>query len=61
MKTFEVTYVEKIYHTFYVEAESIDKVDEEFNRMVENGKIDFSGGEVNYSDIESIEECEDKE
>ena len=56
MKTFEIIYVEHIYHTFYVEANSEDEARKEFNRMASMGELDFSDGEVFDSGIDRIDE-----
>jgi hypothetical protein len=46
LKTYAIVYKVRLVHTFYVEANSEDEAEEEFDRLVENGEIDFSGGEV---------------
>ena len=56
MKTYRVFYKEVLGHVFYVKAESEDEVIDRFNELVDNGKIDFSDGEVVDSDIDYIEE-----
>lgn len=56
MKTYKVYYKEIVEHQFYVDAESEDKVVEEFNKMVSDGKINFDNGFVEHSDIEFIHE-----
>jgi hypothetical protein len=58
MKTYRVFYEEVIEHVFYVDAESKDDIIDEFNKLVEDGKIDFSNGEVTHSDIEYVEEVD---
>ena len=55
MKTYRVFYKEVIEHMFYVDAESEHDVVDEFNKLVDNGEIDFSNGEIVHSDIEYIE------
>ena len=55
MKKYKVFYKEVIEHIFYVDAESESEVIDEFNKLVDNGKIDFSYGEIVHSDIEYIE------
>lgn len=57
MKTYKVYYKEIVEHRFYVDAESEDKVIEEFNKMVSAGKIDFDNGFVVHSDIDYIREA----
>lgn len=56
MKTFKVEYQEVILHTFYVEAEKEEDVEEKFCEMANNGEFDFSDGEVVSCDIMNIEE-----
>lgn len=56
MKTFKVTYKEVIVHEFYVEAETESEVDDRFTEMADEGELDFSHGEIDYSNIVSIEE-----
>lgn len=56
MKTYRVFYKETIEHVFYVDAESESDVVDKFNKLVDNGEIDFSYGEIVHSDIEYIEE-----
>lgn len=50
MKEYRITYKEHLVHTFYVKADTPDDAIEEFDRLVENGEIDFSGGEVYDTD-----------
>lgn len=50
MKEYLITYKEHLVHSFYVKADSEDEAMEEFDRLVENGEIDFSGGEVYDTD-----------
>lgn len=58
MKTYEVTYVERLVHTFYIEAESEKDAIEEFNRKGHNGELDFGRGKVDDTWIKSVEEVE---
>jgi hypothetical protein len=57
MKTYKVTYRETLIHTFYVEAENIDDAEDTFNKLIDNGKIDFSDGEIDTTELK-IEENE---
>ena len=50
MKTYKVTYIEKLIHTFYVEAESEEEAERAFEEGCENSQFDFSDGEIDYSD-----------
>ena len=50
-KTYTIIYNETITHWFYVDAESEEEAEAEFNRQVKDGEIDFSDGEVTDSDI----------
>ena len=56
MKTYQVYYKEIIEYKFYVDAESEDKVEEELNKMIANGNINFDDGFVVHGDIEYIKE-----
>lgn len=44
MKTYKVTYTEKLVHEFYVEAESVDEASHIFNGQLNHGEVDFSDG-----------------
>lgn len=55
MKTYKITYTEKLVHTFYVEADDIDDAEDTFNNYVDHGEVDFSDGELVDSEIK-IEE-----
>ena len=46
MKTYKVIYNEVVSHVFYVDADSKDDAEEKFEAMAENGKLDYSDGEV---------------
>lgn len=46
MKTYKVTYTEKLIHTFYVDAENEESAKEAFEEDLMQGKVDFSDGEV---------------
>ena len=56
MKTFKVTYKEVLYHEFYVEAETEDDVEDEFERMAIEGELDFSDADLVEGNIVDIEE-----
>lgn len=55
MKTYKIIYTESLFHVFYVDANSKEEAEEEFERLAENGELDFSGGDVYDRRIESIE------
>jgi hypothetical protein len=57
MKAYKVTYKETLIHTFYVEAENIDDAEDTFNKLIDHGKIDFSDGEIDTTELK-IEENE---
>ena len=46
MKTYKVTYVEKLIHTFYVDANNEEEAQEVFEEDLMQGNVDFSDGEV---------------
>lgn len=56
MKTYKIIYTESLVHTFYVNALNKESAREEFNRKSANGELDYSGGEVYDTSVESIEE-----
>lgn len=56
MKTFKVIFKEVLVHEFIIEAENEDEVSDKFTEMANEGELDFSHGEIDYSDIESVEE-----
>lgn len=51
MKTYKVTYMEKLIHEFYVEAEDEYEASDKFNEQLNHGEIDFSDGCLVDSDI----------
>jgi hypothetical protein len=57
MKTYKVIYTESLVHVFYVDAENEEAAREEFDRKSANGELDYSGGEVYNTSVESIEEA----
>lgn len=50
MKTYKVTYVEKLIHTFYVEANNEEEAERAFEEGCENSQFDFSDGEIDDTD-----------
>lgn len=44
--TYEISFLEKLHHTFFVEAESESEALEKFDEMGRAGELDFSDGEV---------------
>lgn len=56
MQTYKVIYTEKLVHAFHIDANSKEEAEEKFSRMGDNGELDFSGGEVYDTNIESIVE-----
>ena len=55
MKTYKVTYMEKLVHEFYVEANDLDEASAKFDDQLNHGEIDFSDGVLTDSNIK-IEE-----
>jgi len=55
MKTYELVYIEKLYHTFYVEANSPEEAEKYFHENA--NEFDFSYGEVVDTGVESVTEC----
>jgi hypothetical protein len=55
IKEYTVIYKEEVVHTFYVTANSEEEAEEEFDRLVEEGEIDFSRGEVCDTSINIFE------
>lgn len=56
-KKYKIIFKETLTHEFYVEAESPEAAEEEFNHLVSENKIDFSYGEVTDSHIDCILEA----
>ena len=50
MKTYKVTYIEKLIHTFYVEANSEEEAEEAFEQGMMDGAFDLSDGEIDTTD-----------
>ena len=44
MKTYKVTYTEKLIHEFYVDAESVEEASDIFDSQLNHGEVDFSDG-----------------
>jgi antitoxin component YwqK of YwqJK toxin-antitoxin module len=59
MKTYKVTYIEKLIHTFYVEAENEEEAERVFEEGCMNSMFDFSDGEVDSTDY-WVDEDDDK-
>lgn len=55
IKEYTIIYKEEVVHTFYVTANSEEEAEEEFDRLVEEGEIDFSRGEVYDTSINIFE------
>lgn len=60
MRTYKVTYTEKLVHEFYVDAENLDEASEKFYSQLNHGEVDFSYGCLADSDIK-IEDTEDED
>lgn len=56
MKTYRVSYVETLVHTFYVEASNEQEAQEAFEEGCMNGQFDFSDGEIEDTNY-FIKEC----
>ena len=59
MKTYKVTYVEKLIHTFYVDANNEEEAKEVFEQGLTDDAFDLSGGEVDETDYK-VAESDDK-
>ena len=55
MKTYEVIYNEVITHSFRVDANSEEEAEAEFKRMLDDGELDFSYGEITDTSFEIYE------
>ena len=60
MKTFKVTYTEKLIHEFYVDEESVEDASNKFYNQLNNGEIDFSDGCLVDSKINIEEDIEEE-
>ena len=56
MKTYQIIYNEVVTHAFEVEANSEEEAESEFQKMLRNGKLDFSDGEVTDTSFEIYED-----
>ena len=59
MKTYKVTYIEKLIHTFYVEANNEKEAERAFEEGCMNSQFDFSDGEIDSTDY-WVEEDDDE-
>ena len=59
MKTYKVTYIEKLIHTFYVEANNEEEAERVFEEGCMNSQFDFSDGEIDSTDY-WVEEDDDE-
>ena len=51
MKEYKIIHKEELVGWFYVEADNAEEALDEYNRMVQNGEIDFS-------DMEMVDSCD---
>ena len=51
MKTYTIIFNETVMHPFKIEANSEDEAEAKFERMANDGELDFSDGEVIDSSI----------
>jgi hypothetical protein len=56
MKTYKVTYIEKLIHTFYVEAENEEEADAIFEGQCMACELDFSDGVIDEAEYKIEEE-----
>lgn len=52
MGTYRVNYIEKLLHTWEIEAESKTDAIDAFQHMMDNSEFDFSYGEVIDTEVE---------
>lgn len=57
MKSYEITYIETLVHTFYVDADSKSAARNAFDAQCNDGQIDFSDGHVVDSRVTCVKEC----
>lgn len=50
MKTYKVTYTEKLIHTCYVDANNEEEAKDAFEEDLMQGRVDFSDGEVDETE-----------
>lgn len=56
MKTYRITYMEKLIYEFYVEAENEEDASDIFDNQLNHGEVDFSDGCLVDSEITIKEE-----
>jgi hypothetical protein len=56
MKTYKVTYIEKLIHTFYVDANNEEEAQRVFEEQAISCELDFSDGEIDETEYK-IEEA----
>ena len=56
MKNYQIIYNEVITHAFQVEANSEEEAKSEFQKMLRNGELDFSYGEITDTSFEIYED-----
>jgi hypothetical protein len=61
MKTYKVTYMEKLVHEFYVDAESLAEASNIFDQKLNYGEVDFSDGYLVDSSISIVEDESESE
>ena len=59
MKTYKITYIEKLIHTFYVDANDKEEAERVFEEGCMNSQFDFSDGEIDTTDYWA-DECDDE-
>ena len=56
MKDYQIIYNEVLTHSFQVEANSEEEAEAKFQKMLENGELDFSYGEITDTSFEIYED-----
>lgn len=56
MKDYQIIYNEVLTHSFQVEANSEEEAEAKFKRMLYNGELDFSYGEITDTSFEIYED-----
>ena len=56
MKDYQIIYNEVLTHSFQVEADSEEEAKAKFQKMLENGELDFSYGEITDTSFEIYED-----
>ena len=59
MKNYQIIYNEVLTHSFQVEANSEEEAEAKFKRMLYNGELDFSYGEITDTSFEVYEDCKE--